>query len=326
MTLTSNSPDKNLQMDRSNNKAWHENEETTQLLPRRNPNTANNSQQNNPYNNPNDDHHPLALADLATILKPGRNDARFILIEKQTLVSIATCSIYSWSTEDRVVIMDVDGSITKSNVRGLFDTLVTEEYSYCHHGVCHFLTNLIQKTTTPLRGDLRILYLTSRPIALSPSTRKFLTRVRQPSTNEPNKANTLPEGPLIGFPGTIAQILPMELIYHSVHDFKHQSLVDNVLKPWARLGRTELPFWAALGNTSMDVQAYHAAGIPLSRMGFITKQSTIHVLRSPHSHSTTTTKTTPELDSEHSFLGFMDADLLGYFQRIDELSVDGRNA
>ena len=253
----------------------------------------------------------------------GKNAARFVLVHNHAMTSLAPCFVHLWCTQDRIVIMDIDGSITRSNVMGLFDTLVTEAYSHCHEGVCQFLTQFINETpkVPSTGGHLRILYLSSRPLALANFTRKFLTQVVQPhSTARHNMGVYLPDGPLLGYSGTIPDILHMELITHSVHAFKHQALKENILAPWARLGQTTLPFWAALGNTWMDIQAYQAAGIPLSRMGFITKKSIIHVLRPPlpplqPRHFLFPPTTPPVPDAEHSFDSFLDPALLQYFRQ-----------
>jgi len=148
-----------------------------------------------------------------------------------------------------------------------------------------------------------------------------LTNVQQIEGN--GSLSTLPDGPLLGYSGSLSNILHMELITHSVHEFKHQAIKDNVLTPWAQLGQMDLPFWAALGNTWMDIQAYQAIGIPLARLGFITKKSIIHVLRSPMPPlqspmlSLYPPTTPPEPDAEHSFESFRDPGLLQYFRQRD---------
>eukprot|EP00977_Amphora_coffeiformis_P002222 scaffold425_cov175-Amphora_coffeaeformis.AAC.81 len=308
------SPNSNMQMDRWSDEPLSD-EELTQLL-LHNPDDARTTK------GPRDDHDPVALRQLATALQAGKNPARFILLDTKnhTIAALAPCSVHLWSTNDRIVIMDIDGSITKSNVLGLVDTLVTEAYSYCHEGVCRFLSQLLKEGTGEILnsgGELRILYLSSRPLVLANFTRKFLTNVQQVESN--GNLSTLPDGPLLGYSGSLSDILHMELITHSVHAFKHQAVKDNVLTPWAQLGQMDLPFWAALGNTWMDVQAYQAIGIPLARLGFITKQSIIHVLRSaiPPLQSSKLSlyppARPPEPDAEHSFDSFRDPGLLQYF-------------
>jgi hypothetical protein len=269
---------------------------------------------------PRGEHHPEALRRLVQALQDGSNPGRFVLCQANhttattTRCAIAPCHVHLWSTQDRVVVMDIDGSITKSNLLGLMDTLVTEAYTYCHDGVCQFLSRLTDGTSLPSGGQLRILYLSSRPLALVNLTRKFLTNLQQ-------GADGLPVGPLVGFPGTISQVLHMELVTHDVHSFKQQALRDNLVTPWLRLlphAQQSSPFWAGLGNTSMDMMAYRAAGVPLSRMVYITKQSTLHILQQvPLLGGLTATM--PE--SKKTFTGFCDPALLRYFRQ----PHDGRN-
>ena len=304
---SSNSPTHNMKMERWSDEPEPE-QEITKLL----------------SNDGNDgEHDPVALHQLAKALSMGKNAARFVLVHKHVMIALAPCFVHLWSTQDRVVVMDIDGSITKSNVMGIIDTLVTEAYSHCHAGVCQFLTQFINETPRLSNGgQLRILYLSSRPLVLANFTRKFLTQVMQPQSTARHLSISLPDGPLLGFGGSLGETLHMELITHSVHVFKQKALEDNVVAPWARLGQQDtLPFWAGLGNTWMDVQAYRAAGIPLARMGFITKQSVIHVLRPPLPSLSSLSRhsifpaPTVELNAEISFDTFLDPRLLEYFRQ-----------
>lgn len=387
-TSKSSSPSKNMKMERfsdeSNN---HEDddddidEETGQLLLHHHFNTTTKKNNNNDKNM---DHNPAALARLVQALQPGQNRARFVLCKPaankyhyhdimDTTNTIATAmapfAIHLWSTQDRVVIMDIDGSVTKSNIMGIVDTLITESYSHCHPGVCQFLSKLIKEQppappsqggTLPMNNNsnslsiggrrgqggqqLRIFYLTSRPLVLANLTRKFVTQLQQDDISPKAKPGenlywTLPAGPLIGFGGTLAEVLHMELITHSVHKFKQQALQDNVLTPWTSISaasssspgggggsggatstQSSSPFFAALWNTIMDVKAYRSMDIPLTRIGYITKASTIHVLQQAYIHSTaykSSSKTPPTgQDSDHVFTSFQDPALLQYFQQV----------
>ena len=226
----------------------------------------------------------------------------------QRLLAVAPCFIHFWSSSDRILVCDIDGTITKSNIKGLIDTVVTQQYKFCHEGVCNFLRSVlneqkqqqidqIQHPTT-----IRILYLTSRPLGLAFSTRRFLQKLRQPdgttvlpstSGSSSSRRSTtvtgiatmnLPPGPLLGFTQGLWRILLMELVTHSVHEFKSQTL-QNITHLWKTVAATAedardigSPFWAGLGNTFMDAQAYHEAGMDLNQIYIINKQSEIRCL------------------------------------------------
>ena len=216
---------------------------------------------------------------LADFLLPGRNPVRYLLLgkrDKGKIVGVARANIFLWSYKDRFIVCDIDGTITKSNAVGIFDTLWTENYQQCHDGVCQLLTSLSHKT------QARMIYVTSRPISLASATRRFLENLSQ------NRGSAcLPHGPLLGFGGTFQQLLTMELFTKSTYQFKSGVLLNQVVKPYLRASSSststmnkcaETPmFRAGFGNTYMDVQAYHMAGIHLNNIFLINKQSALVV-------------------------------------------------
>jgi hypothetical protein len=207
------------------------------------------------------EHDPKALRLLASSLVGGRNLARYLLLDHNgTILAVAPFRIFKWYIKDRITVFDIDGTITRSNIRGVVNTILTQQYSHCHEGVCHFLSNFQNS----------IVYLTSRPLTLANSTRAFLSNLRQ-------EQHGLPEGPLIGFGGSLAQMLYMEIYSKNAHEFKAKALQEHVIQPFKALG-VERPLQAGFGNTLMDMQAYHAAGIELSQIFWIDKQSVIYCL------------------------------------------------
>ena len=49
---------------------------------------------------------------------------------------------------------DVDGTVTKSDVRGVIDSVVTERYEYAHRGVCRFYSQLALQHPSEIAGGL----------------------------------------------------------------------------------------------------------------------------------------------------------------------------
>ena len=55
------------------------------------------------------------------------------------LLTVAPCFIYFWSSSDCIFVCDIDRTVTKSNTKGLIDTIITQQYKFCYEGVCNFL-------------------------------------------------------------------------------------------------------------------------------------------------------------------------------------------
>lgn len=162
-------------------------------------------------------HDAAALIQLASCLKPGSNSARFLLLQKETdeIVGIAPMHIYLWHAHsDQMVVVDVDGTITKSTLTGFWQTAVMRDYSHtsCHSGVCQFLSALQMCIPPPNHHNVvRMVYLTNRPITYADPTRELLLELRQ-------DGHRLPEGPLIGFTGGLAGVFKVRIIRtHYVH-------------------------------------------------------------------------------------------------------------
>lgn len=155
------------------------------------------------------------------VLIPGRNLVRYILVRKsrkegsndENIVPIGTAEAFCflWSVHDKIIISDIDGTVTKSNVRGFVSTIVTEKYGHVHDGICSLFSELVKydgrnensdsmgETTsaasdsstgeeeeedqniqsTHKRGQVRFLYLSARPLRLINATRKFISLLSQ---------------------------------------------------------------------------------------------------------------------------------------------------
>lgn len=203
-----------------------------------------------------------SMLGLSLLLVSGRNPVRYLLLEDDKVAGVAHANIFLWSYADKVVISDIDGTITKSSAGGIYDTILTERYSNCHDAVCRFFSSLA------MQKKLQVLYVTSRPIVLASRTRKFLNNLRQ-------QQQGLPWGPILGFRGNFAQLFVMELISYQTHHFKAEILWRNVVEPFSQAGRTEDIFHAAFGNTLMDCQAYDMVAVPLHRT-YIIQKNKVH--------------------------------------------------
>ena len=160
---------------------------------------------------------------------------------------------------------------SQSNVRGLFDTVVTDNYQHTHEGVCQFLQNLAH--------HYRIVFLTSRPISLSNVTRRFIEGVVQDGTR-------LPEGALFMNWSNISSVLLSELFLKDMYKYKADIMLRQIILPFAAASnetgdapalrsRPTSPLVAGFGNSITDTIAYDMAGIPTSKIYQIDKKGNI---------------------------------------------------
>lgn len=227
------------------------------------------------------------LTELLNFLNPGQNKIEYCLsTSKFTIES----NIYLWSSSDSILISDIDGTITKSDLKGIMDSLITETYKHVHRGVCSFYSSILStdidtNTNDPemknkkssQQAKIQIIYLTSRPMSLLPQTRKLLSFTTQDGSR-------LPPGPILCHPGSLAKVLYTELIEKNAHKFKGNMLLEQVVNPFSFAGRpnnTHL-FIAGFGNKITDALAYEMAGACRKDIYIIDESSNIVCLGIQH--------------------------------------------
>lgn len=231
-------------------------------------------------------HDEQVLADISKLLKPGANAARYLITDTETRHLVGICEleifVYEMDSPDqrhhkqqKIIVVDVDGTITKSTMKGFLYTAIYEDFdeNHCHDGICYFLSSLMDEQENQDKSRVKFVYLTNRPISYAKSTRKFLKEFRQDSYQ-------LPRAPLIGFMGNLAGVFKMDLYSKNAHEFKFDTLDRYVTRPFRELGAMPKDFVldAGIGNTLYDMHAYHNAGIPLERLFLIDKDSRIYCL------------------------------------------------
>ena len=178
-------------------------------------------------------------------LKPGCNDITFSVHTPLQGLALCHAHIYLWDYTTKIIISDVDGTITKSDVLGHVFNMVGRDWT--HPGVASLYTSIHT-------NGYSFLYLTSRAIGQASSTRDYLAKVAQDTS-------TLPPGPLLLSPARLIQALRREVIERRPQEFKMSCLKDiKKLFP----GRD--PFYAGFGNRITDAISYRSVGIPSSRI------------------------------------------------------------
>lgn len=205
---------------------------------------------------------PSAMAGLQ--LRPGQNDLLFKYDSTMEVVA----SLWLWDAHDTVIVSDIDGTISASDVRGYINTVHLQRYEHTHSGVCRLYSHLAEA-----HGG-RFLYLTSRPLSLLPATRAYIKGAVQ-------DGHRLPDGPIICSPYSMAKVLYKELIEKSIKAFKQQALLD-VADVFHRAGRpgSRPVFAAGFGNKTQDALAYLGAHVPSDAICIINTRSEVRL----HAH------------------------------------------
>jgi len=198
-------------------------------------------------------------------LTPGQNEIRFVCKTSPSGVQTLSSYIYLWNYTSKLIITDVDGTITKSDILGQVLPFFGKDWS--HPGVAPLFRNLYN-------NGYKIVYLTARAIGQSAMTKQYLINLVQNNIS-------LPPGPLFMSPDGIFTSLRREVIERKPHLLKIpllnelKNLFPGVLKP----------FYAGFGNRETDAIAYRYLEIPLNRCFIINPSSEVVQL----GHTTKTT-------------------------------------
>mmetsp|Transcript_27972 Transcript_27972/g.32254 ORF Transcript_27972/g.32254 Transcript_27972/m.32254 type:complete len:372 (+) Transcript_27972:128-1243(+) len=235
----------------------------------------------------------LEMLVLDQIIQPGAKNlilftAQYHRIERKIKLF---SNMHMWSSTDSIVVSDIDGTVTKSDIRGVLNTVLTEGYTYAHPGICKLYSDLVKcadyksettccVTQTVKMSKLRFLYLTSRPLVLLDMTRKFLISLRQTSGIDDihGTRSALPVGPVMCHPGSLPAVLTMELVTKSADKFKADVLRRQINIPFAAAGRNineKKLYIAAFGNKMTDARAYESVGMNSEDVYIINKKSDI---------------------------------------------------
>ncbi|XP_031847778.1 phosphatidate phosphatase LPIN isoform X2 [Nomia melanderi] len=189
----------------------------------------------------------LSSAQIASLnLKEGPNEVVFSVTTAYQGTTRCKCHIYKWRWDDKIVISDIDGTITKSDVLGHILPIVGKDWA--QSGVAQLFTKI-------KNNGYKLLYLSARAIGQARVTREYLKSIKQGDLS-------LPEGPLLLNPTSLISAFHREVIEKKPEEFKISCLSDiQALFP-----EGSKPFYAGYGNRINDVWAYRAVGIPTMRI------------------------------------------------------------
>ncbi|CAD5230126.1 unnamed protein product [Bursaphelenchus xylophilus] len=187
-------------------------------------------------------------------LEYGSNEARFSITTKFQGTAWCSCHVYLLRWSERLVISDIDGTITRSDVLG--HVIPAIGGTWAHAGVAELYTRI-------KNNGYRMVYLSSRAIGQSHYTKTYLQSIAQGS-------RMLPDGPVLLSPTSVLMAFRKEVIERKPEEFKIACLTD--LK---NLFPVKQPFFAGFGNRETDVKSYVAAGIPLERILIINPEGSL---------------------------------------------------
>ncbi|KAJ8735460.1 hypothetical protein PYW07_007080 [Mythimna separata] len=179
-------------------------------------------------------------------LREGMNEMVFSVTTAYQGTTRCKCNVFRWRYDDKIVISDIDGTITKSDVLGHIFPLVGKDWA--QSGVAQLFTKI-------KNNGYQLLYLSARAIGQARVTREYLRSIRQGEV-------CLPDGPLLLNPTSLLRAFHREVIEKKPEEFKIQCLAD--IKALFPHGSN--PFYAGYGNRVNDVCAYQAVGIPIVRI------------------------------------------------------------
>lgn len=209
----------------------------------------------------------------STILKnlcliKGKN---ILIFENKFYKTRVECVVFLWSIYDKIVVVDIDGTLTRSDVRGYVETVYLGRYDYIHEGAVTFFSNLEKEY------HVCHLYLTSRPLHHIQDTKAFLHLVHD------QKGNHLPQGPLFTNKENVIRAIYRELVARTSAQFKGSVLID-ILSLFVAAGANYSPFCLGVGNKETDALAYRMASINSSRILLVQTSSTIVVSVASRNH------------------------------------------
>ena len=213
-------------------------------------------------------------------LKQGHNEICFICRTTSSGIQTLKSSIYLWPSTTKLVISDVDGTITRSDVLGQVLPFLGRDWT--HEGVIELFTEITKR-------GYKMIYVTARGIGQSTMTKNYLDSLIQ-------EKKALPPGPLFMSPDGLFTSLKREVIERKPHLLKIPLLTEikNLFPEGTK------PFFAGFGNRETDGVAYRYLEVPLNNIFIIDTSS--KVLRLGETTKTTYKILSTNLDGIFPFI------------------------
>uniref|UniRef100_A0A0D9WHD9 phosphatidate phosphatase n=1 Tax=Leersia perrieri TaxID=77586 RepID=A0A0D9WHD9_9ORYZ len=190
-------------------------------------------------------------------LKEGQNIITFSFSTRVLGRQQVEAHIYLWKWNAKIVISDVDGTITRSDVLGQVMPLVGRDWS--QSGVARLFSAIKE-------NGYQLIFLSARAIVQAYLTKNFLFNLKQ-------DGKVLPNGPVVISPDGLFPSLYREVIRRAPHEFKIACLED--IK--ALFPSDYNPFYAGFGNRDTDELSYKKMGIPKGKIFIINPKGEVAI-------------------------------------------------
>jgi len=187
-------------------------------------------------------------------LLPGLNDVLFQVTTATGTVVTTHSKVHLISNTSRIVVSDIDGTVTKSNIRGfLLPALGLSDWK--HLGVVELYSKIAEQGYT-------VVYLTNRAIGQSDMTREYIYSLTE-------NQYRMPKGPVLLQVESLLNAFQTEVI-------TGQPEVNKI----ALLSRIRglfpaNPFFAGFGNKAWDILAYKALSIDPNMIFNVDEESSL---------------------------------------------------
>ena len=182
-------------------------------------------------------------------LKKGKNSINFVIKSPLSGIQSLKSYIYLWPSDTKLILWDIDGTITKSDILGVI--LPRIGINWNHENVVDLINKLYF-------NGYKIIYLTARAIFQSEATHYYLSHITQ-------KNKKLPPGPVIMDPDGVFSSFKKGIIQKEQYMIKILSLIE-IKKLF---GNKDNIFYAGFGNKETDAIAYRYLGIDLKNIFII---------------------------------------------------------
>lgn len=174
-------------------------------------------------------------------LKPGLNEIKFILDNLEKGKKSTSANIFLWDSDVRLVVSDIDGTITKSDLRGHIMSMIGKDW---------YQDGVVKLFNAIVKSEYKIVYLSARPICQCELTRSLIKNLVQ-------SEESMPICPVLVNPVDFLVAFQSELIENNPEEFKINFL--NMLKSLFDDGQS--PFVAGFGNKLNDLMTYKTIGL-----------------------------------------------------------------
>ena len=189
-------------------------------------------------------------------LNYGKNVLEFTISSYRGIRTLKS-HLYLWNYNDRILVSDLDGTISRSDLLGQLSYLWGGDWSH--------------KNITKLYNDIynngyKILYLTARTMCQHKQTKEFLYNINQNNI-------TMPEGPILMSKDDFISAFKTEII-----DKKPQTMkISSLLMVLNLFPNDYYPFYSGIGNKNSDAIAYRSVGVNTNRIYIINEKGKIYI-------------------------------------------------